>query len=96
MNDANRKLIRTFYQSLATKEEEEIFYKIMAMDKEERMKYLAVTVLGQYPIDMGTYEAIQKAAAMTKEELAALLAGEVRKVADGIITRFLTWLKGLF
>lgn len=96
MTDQDKKLIRAFYQGLASDEEKDLFFKVLNMSNEDKAKYLAGEVLKKYGMDSETRAAIMAVSHITKDELVQLAAQEVRKVADGLIARFINWITGFF
>ena len=93
MNKEDKRLIRQFYQGLATPKERDLFYEVLRMPQKDKVRYLASSALNKYGINAETHRAILYASTMTKADLMAIIAQEVR---GKYLSRFFNWIGGLF
>lgn len=94
MTKNEEKLIKTFYQGLATEEEKSLYKKALKADTKQRVELL-VPLLEKYGFipSSDMYGTLISLASLTEEELVLLLAAEVRK---GILAAILSFFKKLF
>ncbi len=78
MKDADRKLIRDFYQSIPTPEDKARFQKILSMDRNMRMAALS-KLTGNTLLPEGVSDAIMSATTLTKEDRIMIFSGALRQ-----------------
>lgn len=99
MSKDQKRLIRAFYQSLATQDEKDaVLHMMMRVSRTDRVEYFKKSILSNCAMDSSTYSAILGTLMMKPEDWAEIVAQEVRREAEGIIMslwiRFTAWLRG--